>query len=292
MSSSGQPPVSSNQPPLGQRASQQAKQTSTLKKFGTAFVLALIVLAIYYVGGPNRFTATTAWEITLGLLIVLCLYLGWVISGRFLGILVGNRNLMSLSRFQIVAWTIVILSAFLTIAFRRIFDPSVTAPLDMPMDPHLWALLGISTASLVGTPLILQNKAAKAAAPATVNKAAATLGENSDEVKSNLQGTLYVNTSIQDARVTDMFEGDEIGNTAYVDIAKVQMFLFTIIIVVSYCCEVHNVLRQLDLHQLSAKDLLMPALSSGVVGLLGISHAGYLGNKAADHTPTQPASGS
>jgi hypothetical protein len=254
-------------------------------------VVVLIVLGIYYVGVLGHFSATSAWELTVALLIVLCLYLGWVISGGPLGILVSSRNLMSLSRFQTVAWTIVILSAFLTIAFRRIFDPTVIAPLDMPMDPHLWALLGISTASLVGTPLILQNKTAKDTDPATVDKTAATLGEDAADVESNRQGTLYANASIEDARVTDMFEGDEVGNTAYVDIAKVQMFLFTIIIIVAYCYEVHTVLGRLDAHTLLAKDLLMPALSAGVVGLLGISHAGYLGSKTADHTPMPSANG-
>jgi hypothetical protein len=257
-----------------------------------ALVLALIVLGIYYVGVSGRFSATSAWELTFGLLVVFCLFLGWVISGWPLGILVGSRNLMSLSRFQTVAWTIVILSAFLTIAFRRIIAPSVTAPLDMPMDPHLWALLGISTASLVGTPLILQNKTAKDTDNDTVNKAAVALNENPAVIENNRQGTLYANTNIQDARVTDMFEGDEVGNTAYVDIAKVQMFLFTIIIIVAYCYEVHDALSRLDAHKLLPENLLMPALSAGVVGLLGISHAGYLGSKTADHTPTpQPTNG-
>jgi hypothetical protein len=267
---------------------QKPSTSSNMQRTLAAIVVMLIVLGIYYVGVLGGFTATSAWELTFALLVVLCLYLGWLISGRPLGILVGSRNLMSLSRFQTVAWTIVILSAFLTIAFRRILDSSITAPLDMPMDPHLWALLGISTASLVGTPLILQNKADKNTDQASVDKAAKVLSESATAINNERQGTLYVNSSIRDARITDMFEGDEIGNTAYVDIAKVQMFLFTMIIIVVYCYSVHDVLHRWDLHTQQAKDLIMPALSSGVVGLLGISHAGYLGSKTADHTPVSP----
>jgi len=186
---------------------------------------------------------------------------------------------MSLSRFQIVAWSLVVLSAFLTIVFKRIVG-HVADPLNINIDPQLWALMGISTASLVGSPLILQNKATQEAHPDEVKSAAETLGENTNEVDANRAGKLYVNPKIEDARLTDMFEGDEIGNTAYVDISKVQMFMFTVIIIIAYCYEIYSMLGQTVVAKLG-----MPTLSSGVVTLLGISHAGYLTSKTADHTP-------
>ncbi len=275
-SSSGKPPAAGPRPPL-----------NNAQRGGSALVIALIVLGIYYVGTHKTYTATRSWLLVLGLLIVLCLYLGAIISRRPLGVLVSNRNLMSLSRFQMVAWSIVILSVFLTIAFRRIMA-GVAAPLDIGVDPQLWALMGISTTSLVGTPLILQNKTTKDTDPSTVTKAATTLGESPAEVEINRQGTLYANAKIEDARVTDMFEGDEVGNTAYVDIAKVQMFLFTIIMIVAFCYQVYYAFAQLGTNlgqDMIAKYAVMPALSSGMIGLLGISHAGYLGSKTANHTP-------
>jgi hypothetical protein len=259
------------------------------QRYGSLVVIAILLGAIYYVETAARFTPARSWEVTLLLLVVFCLYLGLALSRRPLGILVGPRNLMSLSRFQLVAWSIVILSAFITIAFRRILDPTVAAPLDMPMDPHLWALLGISTASLVGTPLILQKKTDKDPDPGVVQKSAAALGETVASVDSNRQGTLYANTSVWDARFTDMFEGDEVGNTAYVDIAKMQMFLFTMIIIVAFCFQVYHLLNAFAAKTITAGDLKMPVLSDGVVALLGISNAGYLGSKTADHTPVAPA---
>jgi hypothetical protein len=263
---------------------------TNLSRTGSAVVIAVIVLAIYYVGIWAQFAANSSWLWTLGLLIVLCIYLGWLISGRPLGILVSDRNLMSLSRFQMIAWSVVILSGFLTIAFRRI-AARVASPLDIGMDSHLWALMGISTTSLVGTPLILQNKRDKPTDPDAVVKAAVTLKENPQEVEDNRQGNLYANNSIKDARVTDLFEGDEVGNTAYVDMAKVQMFLFTIIIIVAFCYQLYDGFSRLGTSldpKMVAEVAVMPVLSQGLITLLGISHVGYLGSKTADHTPTAP----
>ena len=249
-------------------------------------VVAVLLAAIVYVGLHQAYAATRAWTLTMGLMFLLFLYLGTVISGRPLGILVGSRNLISLSRFQTVAWTMVLLSAFLTVAFRRIMA-DLAAPLDISMDPHLWALMGISTASLISTPLILQNKVSKDPANAkAMDSASKSLNENVEDIEKHRQGLLYANPSIQDARLTDMIEGDEVGNTAYIDISKVQMLLFTVVILVAYCYSVYNLLGQLGAGKIVADKLAMPALSDGVIALLGISHAGYLGSKAADHTPS------
>jgi len=266
----------------------------------TAIVILLIVGAIIYLGVSSHPAAkpgekdgwlslTGAWLGIMTLLVALCIFLGCVISGRPLGILVGSRNLMSLSRFQMVAWSVVILSAVLAIAFRRIVLFSGAEALNMAIDQHLWALLGISTVSLVGTPLILQNKTTKEPDPSVAQKTSAALQatgdqESVDSINQNRQGTLYANPDIKDARITDMFEGDEVGNTAYVDIAKVQMFLFTIITIMAYCYQIFHLLAGLPAVPKS-EDLQMPVVSAGLVAMLGISHAGYLGSKTANHTP-------
>jgi hypothetical protein len=244
-------------------------------------VISLIVFGVLYVGLWAGFYPTTSWLSTLGLLTAMVLYLGWLLSRRPLGILVNTRNLMSLSRFQLVAWSLVIISAFLTIAFRRIGH--VADPLKIDWDPHLWALLGISTASLVGSPLILQNKAGQNPDDGQIKAAADALNEKPEDIKNNSDGNLYANPKIEDARITDIFQGDEIGNTAYVDISKVQMFLFTIILIVSYCYDIYT-----RLGNATANQLAMPVLSGSEIALLGISHAGYLTSKTADHTPTTP----
>jgi hypothetical protein len=81
--------------------------------------------------------------------------LGVRISGRPAGILINERNLISLARFQLVVWTLIILSAYLTVALGRIRNKDIADALAIGLDPKLWGLLGISTTSLIGLLAIL-----------------------------------------------------------------------------------------------------------------------------------------
>jgi len=116
-----------------------------------------------------------------------------------------------------------------------------------------------------------------------IGKASQVLNQSKDSLtKDSSVGTLYRNPSLDDARITDMLQGDEIMNTAYLDMAKVQMMLFTIIGALVYCGALYKVLATNDPEHLAQ----MPALSQGMVTLLGISHAGYLTSKTVDRTPS------
>ena len=94
---------------------------------------------------------------------------------------------------------------------------------------------------------------------------------------------------LQTQGVSDMFQGDEIGNTAYVDISKVQMFLLTIFILAAYCNDMGHFLAGFD-SSLQNVDFTklnsLPPFSTSEVQLLGMSHAGYLAFKAVGHTQT------
>ena len=54
---------------------------------------------------------------------------------------------------------------------------------------------------------------------------------------------------------------------------------FTLIVAGVYAYQVYHVLY------LPVDKLQFPPLSDGLIALLGISHAGYLGGKAVDYTP-------
>lgn len=237
----------------------------------TVTVLVLIALSGIYI--PK---ASYSYFVVLGAFAIFCLFLGRWVNGRPLGIFVGDRNLMSLSRFQMVLWTVLILSAYLTMCLYRLRN-GTPDPLAVAMDWHLWALMGISTASMVGSPLLLGNKTQSEAPPDAVKKAAAQLSEDASDIKQNSAGKLYGNKSVNDASLTDIFQGDEIGNTAYIDVAKVQMFFFTFVSLWVYGAAT---LKIFNGDSYSA----MPAFSDGLVALLGVSHAGYLTSKIVDHT--------
>jgi len=241
------------------------------------------------------------------LMLAVMLVLGLAITKRAFGVLINERNVMSLSRFQMALWTIIILAAYFSFACVRIhawktgafnnhqvitqpLDPKaplpdgalvIIDPLNIRMDWHLWALLGISTTSLIGTPLILSTKKDDKPDPSAARKAAPLTGEKPEEIENNKQGVLYANATIGDARMTDMFQGDELINTAQIDLAKVQMFYFTIIAALCFFVLVLQQLVKADT-DLSA----LPVLSDGLIAVLGISHAGYLTSKTVTHTNT------
>ncbi|MBW7460935.1 hypothetical protein K0U00_43460, partial [Paenibacillus sepulcri] len=150
------------------------------------------------------------------------------ITGRPLGLLVNERNLISLSRFQTLLWTIMLLSAYYSAASLRIYGlQDIGNALNIAMDWHLWALMGISFTSLVATPLIHTTKQAKTISPDEADKLQPADVEGSD-------GILYANANFSDASWTDMFKGEEVKNVNIVDMAKLQMFFFTIIAAASY----------------------------------------------------------
>jgi hypothetical protein len=247
------------------------------KSGATTAWIAAMLLIIYFAG---RFF-TEGWDmvvITLALIVIL-VALGKAIVGRPLGILINEQNIMSLSRFQLVVWTVIVIGAYFAYSLARIRNADGD-PLNIKIDYHLLALMGISAASFIASPLILGTKKDKVPDQDVVAKTAPLSGDSVAEVEDNRQGLLYANTNIGDARVTDMFQGDELGNTTHIDLAKVQMFFFTVIAAMAYFVLVFESLRaeKLNLGEL-------PILSDGIVAMLGISHASYLGSKGIDHTP-------
>ena len=63
------------------------------------------------------------------------------------------------------------------------------------------------------TKIFLPNPAARAE---HTRQAYTALGITPAQIQQNAQGKLYVNASPSDARFSDLFQGDEIGDTAYV----------------------------------------------------------------------------
>ncbi len=247
----------------------------------TVFILFILTLVIIVTGwsAPKGLN----WIFVAISMFMFIVVLGLNVTGRTFGILINERKLMSLSRFQIVLWTLIILSAFFTIAMERIRHGE-SDPLAIKMDWQLWALIGIGTTSLVGTPMIQSVKKSKEPHKDTKYEVMAkTFNETPDDINKNREGILYGNKDISDAQFTDIFEGDELANTPFLDMAKVQMFFFTIIAALSYVIVLFNMIVTTDPKDLNS----FPVLPEGLIAILGISHAGYLSDKAIDHTKTE-----
>ena len=80
----------------------------------SVFLVALLWFS-YFSAHPQR-----AWLFTVLLLTSFCGVLGLWLMKLPLGILISNRNLISLSRVQLVCWTIIIFSGYLVVLMQRI----------------------------------------------------------------------------------------------------------------------------------------------------------------------------
>ncbi|MCP3165304.1 hypothetical protein LZ199_20585 [Myxococcus sp. QH3KD-4-1] len=249
-------------------------QNQRLMLLTTALPLLSVAVAWFVAPGWNYIAASAV-------LLAFLAVLGQSITGTPFGILISERNIMSLSRFQAVTWTVIVIAGYMTMVIARAKTNTPNA-VDVAIPQELWWAMGISSTSLLGTPLLLSGKRSKTPDARAVASTAAQLSESPDDIHAHCQGALYANKGIQDARISDMFQGDEVGNTAQIDLAKVQMFYFTAIAAVSYFVDISMAIRRGSLTSL-------PELSEGLVALLAISHGGYLLSKTTDHSNSKPS---
>ncbi len=299
-----------------------------------AVFLAILIFPIGFFYSITRWSYLGSCIAIMFLMVLFLMFIGKAITDRLSGILINDKYLMDLSRFQLVIWTILVLSTFLTIALGRVYalltNPSLVEfePLAIALPPQLWALLGISTTSLVGSPLISSPKKDKKPKDAyfirekeayindkkkddpelikayreiqnlPINQQANAVRklDESARVKYGSEADRYIDAEfkkfgllaykrdINNAEFSDMFKGDEHGNKPFIDMAKVQMFFFTLIIAFTYMIMLLSLL-----HNTASMDAInsFPELDNSLVALLGISHAGFLGYEIPDHTPSQ-----
>jgi hypothetical protein len=256
------------------------RSTSSWGFFG---VLILTFLATYAVLHVNAAYGVFAWLLGLIGLSATFAACGAAVNGRVFGALIDERNVISLARFQMAMWTVIVLSGYLTAVVWNIFSARTEHPLVVGIDHTLWLLMGISTTSLVGSPLILSTVADKTPEPQAAKRELALLDSQGDGAGSvTPRGLLAVNRDISMARLSDLVTGEEVGNAAHVDLSRVQMLFFTLVMAFAYMAELARAFSGV---QPGIPFVQLPAFDSGLVALIGISHAGYLVSKAVPKTP-------
>jgi hypothetical protein len=245
-----------------------------------------ILFCVAAVAIAPRFAAHNAiavlW-VEVAALTLLMIAVGVSVTHRFSGILINERNVMSLSRFQAVLWTVLILADYATILLGRAWQGMSLVDAKDLLRPDLLVLMGISYASAVGTSIVHANKAGKPTPASAVTEAQTNLND-SDGNFTAAQGVMYKNKDVSDASVGDMFQGDEISDAHATDLSKVQMFFFTIVSAVVFLGTADAMFTNMK----SIGDVLIPQLPENLIALMGISHAAYLGNKAVTRTQSQP----
>ncbi len=252
-----------------------AERKGTRGKIWPVLVQLTIVLLFVVMAILRPFGAFVSWLIVLIALIAFVTVAGKSISGFWLGALIDERNRISLSRFQILAWTVLVLSALGTIAIARAAQAPATA-LDIGVPQTLWVLMGISMTSLIGSPLVRNVKDDQTLEPSDSRKQ--ELKEDRD-IRIKGQSVYYTKGD----RVVwgDLFKGEEVGDLEHLDLGKIQMFFFTMLTLLGYGIAIGTSLMSSGIPE------ALPDLGSGFVALLGISHGGYLASKSVTATPPE-----
>lgn len=251
--------------------------------FAAAAILGLVA-ATYYI--PQHLDWRLLWVVVAVLLVVFLGALGYGLQGHVGGIIIDNRNRVSLSKFQMTAWTVVVFACLITAAAVNIAgwdnpaaQPVGAAPPPAPLDIHIPAVLlaamGLAGLSMISTPLILNTKMSAEPKEEHLTKAVEQLGLNADQVSSS--GLVFGRSDVVDAEWIDMFRGDDVSNAGGIDLSKVQNFLVTILLLGAYSADM---LRLLGRGHVIAS---LPELSEGMAGLMAISHGAYLTFKAVPH---------
>jgi hypothetical protein len=224
-----------------------------------------------------------SWLLTAGIFILLLAYIGYAVKGRWDGIFVDDRNRISLSRFQLVLWTVLLVSALMTVGVSNsMLGPN---PLQVKIPPEIWALLGIGVFTAVAAPVLVESRKKDATPPevAVVNQVRAKVAQEDsvDPVKIvQLDVNVPAKTVVEEARWMDLIRGDTTAGFEHVDVSKVQQLAFTIVLVSIYAMAVFGIL-DIPEKQKMAVISTFPPIDPGFVSLLGLSHAAYLANKKA-----------
>jgi hypothetical protein len=220
-----------------------------------------------------RWMRFIAWIVSMIAFVLFFLILGMTLKQRALGVLVNERNRYSLSRLQMTLWTIVILPALFVVLLSNLY---VGTGATFSFNWQLIALLGISVTSAVSAPMILSPKADITTVGPAVQPAT-----NPNPLGAN---ALISYAHPGEASLRDFVLGEETGNAASIDIGRIQMLAISLIAVTLYGWKIGVTLLDASLGHIPE----MPIFDETLLGLVAISHAGYLAGK---FTPAANTSG-
>jgi hypothetical protein len=255
-----------------------------MKRTGWALLtlLLLILLAacavwVAEIKVPKGTLIQWQWIAVLFTFLALCIIAGILVNGRADGILISDRNRLSLERFQWVAWLVILLSGYFIEAIWN-----VAHGFNFPsMQQDLFVLLGIVSASPIVSNLIVDTKKRAPEGSSNLQRQAVqplAMGDSPAQ-----KGSMDVNKSVAEASWADLYLGEEAANRYVVDISRLQKLVVTIMLLVTY---VSWLWKTLGTVPISSAGFSMPDAGDQFIWLVGISHAAYLGYKATPKTPS------
>jgi hypothetical protein len=202
-----------------------------------------------------------AWGASALVIVALAIGLSFLMKPPhpLLGILIDNRGRYSLTHFQLVVWSIVILSLISGVFWGRLAE-GVSDPLSFKIPSEVLGLLGITVGSAV---------------TATAVKAA-----------KNITRASFIAASgpIDPPHFSQIFMLEE-GEFAdkVIDVTKFQNFIITVVLVAAYVGLAINAVEKAGNAGAFGS---LPGFSGTFLVLVGISHAAYLAGKLPNQKGT------
>jgi hypothetical protein len=236
----------------------------------------------------------------------LAIGLGLGTKQRVDGILIDDRNRVSLARSQVTLWTVVALGGYAALALFNVGligvqGAEATGASAFPGIPaSIAAALGIAAASPMLSALILDGK--KTPPPDRFSVAFDRAG-SADLVSRGAtffgRGTtgLDARSSPAQASIADIFMGEENANSDTVDPSRLQNVVITVMLLSGYFAFLVELVRHITPDRiLTSQPLIQPIFTSlpnpgaTFAALLLVSHAAYLVGKAYDNKPAPSTS--
>ena len=107
----------------------QPQGLPALQRWTWAHTVALagIIVLLAAMGIWQPWGAFPSWIVGMISLLAFIVVAGHGINGQFRGALIDERNKISLSRFQMLAWTVVTLAGYATLVMARVYTNAGTA---------------------------------------------------------------------------------------------------------------------------------------------------------------------
>jgi hypothetical protein len=196
------------------------------------------------------------WVASALVLVILAIVLGvWVIKRGPSGILIDERGRYSLTHFQVVLWTLIVVSLLAGLFVARAVA-GVPNALDFSIPDEVLIVMGIS---LGGGATATAIKAGKD------SRLASRIAASNDDDRPRF-GQIFL---LEEGEVADRV----------IDVTKFQNFWFTLIVAGGFV-----VLTCTTNAGTAVADIVIPTFSGTLLTLLGISHAGYLAGKLPDRS--------
>lgn len=208
----------------------------------------------------------TVWIVVVLILVGFSSWLGSRLRGTVWAIFIDSRNTWSLSQFQLVSWTFLGLPLIFATVMWRASDDAATA-WDFEIPGELLALMGISLGSAVASLAVKSTK------------------DNNRSLEIGARPA-----TIQNPPFADMFAVEEGADALRsIDVTKVQNFFISISLLASYLWIVIDAFSSLPKGEVKVP-IALPSFSQEMIGLLALSHGGYLVGKIPNRRGNPEAS--